>query len=113
MPVRNTTRQDHAQAYYHVYARGAYGQAIFLDRDDFIHFQYLAGRYLSSYKASNRFGRPFPNYHDSLELLSYCLLPNQIHLLVYQKDAGSLAKLMSSLLTSYSRYFNIKYQRQG
>jgi hypothetical protein len=88
-------------------------QAIFRDRDDFIHFLYLAGRYLSSYHARNRFGRPYPNYYDSLELLCYCLWPDYFHFLVYQEEAGALAKFMASLLTSYSRYFNIKYQRTG
>lgn len=46
-------------------------------------------------------------------MLTYCLMRNHFHLLVYQKDKSTLSLFMKSLMISYSRYFNLKYKRSG
>ena len=43
---------------------------------------------------------------------AYCLMPNHYHFLVEEKRTP-IAKLMGRLFTSYSLYFNKKYNRQG
>jgi len=76
-------------------------------------FLTLLQRYLSAEEAHDPYGVPYPNFYNKLELLAYCLMPNHIHLLIYQHQPGAMARFMQSLLTSYSRYFNKKYKRSG
>lgn len=45
-------------------------------------------------------------------IYSYCLMPNHYHFLIEEKKYP-VAKLIGRLFTSYSKYFNNKYQRQG
>jgi putative transposase len=40
-------------------------------------------------------------------------MPNHVHLLLYQRQQGTMTEFMRSLLTSYSMYFNKKYKRSG
>ena len=113
MPSRNTVRLDSPDSYYHVYARGASKQTIFLDPNDFNYFLHLLARYLSRKPAESKTGIVYPHYYDKIELVSYCLMGNHFHLLVYQREKGVLSQFMKSLMTSYSRYFNFKYNRSG
>lgn len=113
MPARNIIRIDEAQSYYHIYARGVDKRSVFLDYQDKDYFTSLFKRYLSKQPQTNANGRVYPNYSHQLELLAYCLMDNHFHLLVYQEDLHSISKLMSSLMTSYSRYFNLRYGRTG
>src|SRR3972149_1117232 len=57
--------------------------------------------------------RKFKTFHKSLELLSYCLMPNHFHLLVKQVAKTSMESFIHSLLLRYSMYFNKKYDRVG
>jgi putative transposase len=113
MPSRNTIRLDAPDSYYHVYARGASKQPIFLESTDYLYFLKLLDRYLSAEQAKSKAGVPYPNYHENIEILAYCLMGNHFHLLVYQHQQGYLSAFMKSLMTSYSRYFNLKYKRSG
>ena len=54
-----------------------------------------------------------PNYAHQIELTAYCLMKNHFHLLVYLHEADGLEKLMRSVMTTYSMYFNRKYHRSG
>ena len=113
MPRRNVIKQDAPDSYQHIYARGHSRHKIFADEHDYIMFLTLLQRYLSAEEAHDPYGVPYPNFYNKLELLTYCLMPNHIHLLVYQHQPRAMAQFMQSLLTSYSRYFNKKYRRSG
>lgn len=113
MPRRNVIRSDGQDVFYHVYARGANKRRIFLDEEDFLKFLQLLERYLSPEDARNRYGLPYPNFYNKVDLLAFCLMPNHFHLLVYQRQVHMLTSLMQSVMTSYSRYFNVKYKRTG
>lgn len=113
MPSKNTVRIDVSESYYHVYARGASKGVVFNGATDFVFFLGLFDRYLSPKQSVSKEGVVYPNYSKDVELLAFCLLPNHFHLLVYQTKEGSLTKLMRSVMTSYSRYFNYKYKRTG
>lgn len=113
MPSRNIRKQDAADSYYHVYARGLNRQKIFREPADFEKFLKLFERYLSLEEIKNTNGISFPNFYNKLELNCFCLMPNHIHLLVFQEQQGAMADFMRSLLTSYSMYFNKKYKRSG
>lgn len=113
MPRRNVIRSDGQDVFYHVYARGANKRRIFLDEEDNLKFLQLLERYLSPEDARNQYGVPYPNFYNKVDLLAYCLMPNHFHLLVYQRQSHMLTSLMQSVMTSYSRYFNLKYKRTG
>lgn len=54
------------------------------------------------------------DYRDKLvEVLSFCIMPNHLHLLVRQLKEGGIIKFMSKLNTGYGGYFNRKYSRKG
>ena len=104
-----------ADSYYHVYARGTNKQPIYLDEADYRFFLSLFKRYLSDSNISTRDNSEseYQKLGDAVEILAYCLMPNHFHLLVYQIDKEGMSRLMHSIMTSYSRYFNKKYKRSG
>lgn len=108
MPGRNIIREDLAENYYHVYARGVNKQQLFLDDADFNHFIAILQRYLSPSDP----GR-YNTLSDITQLMAFCLMSNHFHLLLFQVEPGSMSKLMQRVLTTYSIYFNKKYQRSG
>lgn len=113
MPVRNVSKEQVPESYYHIYTRGTNRQKIFLEAADYKYFLRLFERYLSSKSKTSKTGEPYPRFWGKVELLAYCLMSNHFHLFVYQKEVPFLEKLMRSLMTSYSRYFNLKYKRTG
>ncbi|HSX31752.1 MAG TPA: transposase [Candidatus Saccharimonadales bacterium] len=113
MPSKNILKVDLADSFYHVYARGVSKQAVFQDYEDFTFFLDLLKRYLSPEVILNAVGTPYEKLNDSVELLAYCLMGNHFHLLLYQKQAGGMQRLMRGVMTSYVRYYNHAYGRTG
>jgi len=114
MPQKNTIKEYAPDSYYHIYFRGANKQKLFLEAADYYYFLSLLDRYLSRRKVTSKTGVAYPNYRENIKLLSYCLMANHVHLLIYQaNEAQAIRKLMSSLMTSYSKYFNLKYHCRG
>lgn len=113
MPSRNIIKVNIPDSYYHVYARGTNKQKLFLEAADYKYFLSLFERYLSQKPISDRMGVVYPHFYGRIELLAYCLMQNHFHLLFYQVEVTAMEKLMRSIMTSYSRYFNIKYKRTG
>jgi putative transposase len=113
MPSRNVIKVDVSDSYYHIYARGHGRQAIFREEDDYWVFLNLFKRHLSLEAVNDNYGMPYTHLRGSIELLCYCLMTNHFHLLVYQKDEGAMQRLMRSVMTSYSRYFNKRYDSSG
>lgn len=113
MPSRNTTKLYDAPAYYHVYNRGAGGQAIFPSSDDKRKFLSLIERHSPNTDATiDSAGYNYQKYDT--EILAYCLMGNHFHLLLYQaEDIEAITQLMRSVSTAYSMYFNRKYKRHG
>lgn len=113
MPSRNIIKIDVPHSYYHVYARGHGRQAIFREDEDYRVFLNLFKRHLSIEETTDNYGKPYVHLRGSLELLCYCLMTNHFHLLLYQEDEGAMQRLMRGIMTSYSRYFNKKYDSSG
>lgn len=113
MPSRNVYKTDVEHSYYHVYARGQSRGKIYLDEADYAKFISLFQRYLSEQPQMDSIGVAYPHLYDELELLCFCLMENHFHLLLYQRDEGAMQRFMRSVMTSYSRYFNKKYNRSG
>lgn len=113
MPSRNLEKIYLNEAYYHLYNRGVDKQAIFRDKEDYVVFLNLLKRYLDNEPTKDKKGREYDWLHDEAELLSYCLMPNHYHLLIYQHEPEAMTRLLRRVITSYTTYFNDKYQRVG
>lgn len=65
-------------------------------------------------KKINRDPRLTTDSRDKLvEVLSFCLMPNHLHLLIRQLKEGGISKFMAKLGGGYAGYFNKKYNRRG
>lgn len=113
MPCKNVIKVDIDDCYYHIYARGHNRNPIFRNDYDYRVFINLLKRYLDSEIKYDTSGREYINLHQDLELLSYCLMPNHFHLLIYQINQGTMTRLMRGIMSSYSQYFNKKYKVSG
>lgn len=113
MPSRNIIKIDVGQSYYHVYARGHGRQKIFRDDEDYRVFLNLLKRHLSTEEVADKYGKPYAHLRGQVELLCYCLMESHFHLLLYQEEKGAMSRLMRGVMTSYSGYFNKKYDTSG
>lgn len=84
-------------AFYHVFSRGNDKQNIYRMEADYNKFL------LTLEKLKRKYDH---------KLYGYCLMPNHFHLLIETREIP-ISKIMSSLLTSYTMYFNKKYKRSG
>lgn len=107
-------------SFYHVYNRGTDKRVIFKDIEDYNRFTQLL--YIcNSNKAIDirsvlRSGTPLFEYDRGNQLVSigaYCLMPNHFHLLISPIADTGMSTFMNKLGTSYSMYFNKKYDRSG
>lgn len=104
--------------YYHLYNRGNSKMTIFLDDSDkerFIKLLFLCNGTEHVVFREIPIGRSYGfNRGDALvDIGVYCLMPNHFHLLVREKTDGGITTFMKKLSTSYSMYFNTKYNRSG
>jgi REP element-mobilizing transposase RayT len=107
-------KQYAPESYYHIYSRGSNKQPIFLSEKDYSVFISLFKRYLSPEPEYNINHVTYPSYYGKIELLTFALMPNHFHLLIYQADDERIIeKFMRSLMTSYSKYFNREHRRVG
>lgn len=70
-----------------------------------------------SFKNKIRRGRASSDFIDErkrmVDLLSFCFMPNHIHLLTRQIQGNGITKFMSKIGTGYGGYLNRKYKRDG
>ena len=107
MPRKNTVRFDIENSFYHIYGRGVSRGKIFIDDNDRRYFLSLLEKYLSE-KSDVQV-----SFRDKVKLVSFCLMGNHFHLLMWQTEEHSIMNLMRRILNSYSHYFNTKYDRSG
>jgi len=115
MPAKNVIREFAPDNYYHVYNRGVAKQPVFLDAQDKQKFLHIIERHLDPDNAERREdGQIYRKFDQDLELLSYCLMGNHFHMLIYLVGNGDrLAEFMRSVCTAYTMYFNKRYKRVG
>lgn len=115
MPARNIVKQFESDSYYHIYNRGVAKQRIFVDPTDKRQFISILSRHLD--EANQTFksdGVAYRKFNRELEILSYCLMGNHFHLLVYQlQNPQAITDFMRCVLTAYTMYFNHRYKRVG
>lgn len=83
---------------YHITQRGNNRQKVFFDDQDHLSYLNLLKRYTQKYK---------------LDVWSYCLMPNHVHLLVVPHEEHSLARGIGVTNMTYTQYVNKKYRRVG
>ncbi len=122
MPARNVVKTYLENSYYHIYNRGIEKRTIFLDESDCAVFLFYLKLYLQpkldliqdiNVNPKRKLRFLLSNLSEEVVLVSFCLMPNHIHLLVKQITANGITKLMRRLMTAYVMYFNKKYDRVG
>lgn len=107
--------------FYHVYNRGVDKRVLFQSQADYQRFQsllYLANT-TESINVRNISRQSLDTLYkydkvDSLVAIgAYCLMPNHFHILLTPIADDGVTQFMRKLCTSYSMYFNAKYQRSG
>ena len=106
--------------YYHLFNRGNGKMNIFKDAADYNFFLSRIEEYIYPGRKDRRAPSAGKQRYErkafpvgAFTLVAYCLMPNHYHLLFRQNDSTSLSVLMLGLTTSYSKYFNKKYDRVG
>lgn len=114
--------------FFHIYNRGNSKQEIFLDDEDYSRFVKLLYLYNSEYNI--RFREDIVKKHiDAFDfergnlivyLGAWVLMPNHFHIYITSPKQGlgldemaNITKFMLKVCTSYSKYFNKKYNRTG
>jgi putative transposase len=131
MAAKNSIKQYVDNSFYHLYNRGVEKQVIFRDEQDYRVFlsylkvylepkdthalEMLIGDDNTPWKVKSDALKllRLNNFHDTLSLLSYCLMPNHFHFLIHQTTADTIDRFMNSLGSRYTKYLNNKYRRIG
>lgn len=100
---------DESGRCYYIQINGLYGNSIFRDDTDYQYFLSLLKRFLLKYHHSGQLKQNFETMFERIELIVYCLLTNQIHLLVRQFTDNGARELASRLYDEYSDYYRNKY----
>lgn len=65
-------------------------------------------------KAKNILANPVPSAKEKLVyIIAYCLMPTHLHLILQETQNKGIQIFISTILNSYTRYFNIKHNRKG
>jgi putative transposase len=119
--------------YYHIYNRGYGKQDIFLHENDYARFLFALLCFQSPVVFSHLSRSPFGQLpvltkgrlelskeeveeiirHRFVEMVAFTLMPNHFHAVVKQTSERGIAQHMQRVLNSYTKYFNIKYERTG
>jgi len=97
MLVTRLPRIHYAGAVYHVTARGNNREVIFRDENDKNYYLSLVKKYKEKF---------------SFSLYAYVLMDNHLHLLIEVAN-HTLAQIMQGIQQSYSKSFNLRYDRVG
>lgn len=114
---------------YHIYNRGVEKRTIFTCEDEYRRFIDCSFHYLfSNEKYSNLTNGAITtscvaaaatsrNIEDDfirpVNIIAYCLMPNHFHLLVKQMVDRGISQYIHKISTSFTNYFNLKYDRVG
>ncbi len=109
---------------YHIVIRAIEGLKLFRDKQDYLRmvhdlFVFNDLKPVSSYFRKEKVTGSFPatfarrKREVLVEILTFCLMPNHVHLLVRQIKDGGISAFMKKIGSGYAAYYNQKYKRVG
>lgn len=116
MPYRKVMFEK--EGLYHVFTRSIAGYVIFNCLEDYERMREVLRHYLRlsagsfSHKPKSDEGERIPG-EKLVEIYAYCLMPTHLHLLISSPVENGISQYMNLILKSYSRYFNLRYNRNG
>jgi len=84
--------------FHHISQRGVNGAPIFFEKDDYSTYMAILQAQCERY---------------ALKIYSYCLMPNQIHLLIKPQEKDNLSRGIGETNRQYTRYINQKNDLKG
>jgi len=85
-------------SFFHVMVQGINKEEIFKESKDKDKYLSIINKYKEIY---------------SILILSYCVMKNHTHILIYCESTIQLSTFMKMVNTTYARYYNLKYDRVG
>jgi hypothetical protein len=115
------------EKFYHIFDKGKSDAVVFREKEDYIRalktlafYQFYSpdiklSRLLSmTNESQSEYFEKLKERADRLvEIISFCLVPKSLNLLLLQKKEGGISSFLSQFLNSYTRYFNSKSKRKG
>ncbi len=110
---------------YHVFTKSIAGFRIFRNKRDYERFIEMFKFYrhksvpvkFSEYEElADRdlyYETKIKNLEFLIDIIAYCIMPTHFHLVLKQLLENGITIFLKNLLDSYTRYFNIKYERKG
>lgn len=109
--------------FFHVFNKSIANYGIFNNHENSQRFVEVLDYYNSSQiknkysavkkKGLYKYNNLLLNSNPISKIISYCVMPDHYHLLVKIMVKNSFSKFISDVENSYTRYFNIKYNRKG
>ena len=107
--------------FYHIYNRAVERRMMFPEQRDYTRFfmaLYLFNdATIHDYDLSHINPRGLASYGENrkplVDIVHWSLMPNHFHLLLCQRSDGGITAFMQKVGTSFSMYFNKKYERTG
>ena len=112
--------------YYHVYNRGVGKKILFHSKPDYTRFLFLilyfqspitfpqVGRYVDEFVKHPMLDNMQEIINKrSVEVVSFCIMPNHFHLTLKEEKEGGIALYMQRILNAYAKYYNTKYENSG
>lgn len=110
--------------YYHIYNQGVDKRQIFKDEKDYLKFLrnlrdlnnksfYEERKKVIASQGFKELSSFLAGMEPVVEISSYALIPNHYHFILKQVADGGIPNFMHRLGTSYTNYFNKKYDRSG
>ena len=109
---------------FHVFNKSIANYGIFKDLDNPRRF-IQALDYYNNHNYDKNLGNYLKKHHDYrpqlldfdknsfIKFISYCVMPDHYHLVIKVIKEGIFSKYINDLENSYSRYFNVKFDRKG
>ncbi len=107
--------------YYHIFNRGVDKRKIFSKKGDLQYFldnliilnreERVESRLNEGRRKKEK--QEAKNHKPIVAIVAYALLPNHFHLILKETKKSGISKFMQKLGTSYTMFFNEKYDRSG
>jgi putative transposase len=116
--------------YYHIYNRGVDKREVFSDDRDYVRFLLSIDllndekdglmimwrdyqRCVKNANLNDFLKLNFRKRERLVDIISFCLMSNHYHFVLKQNVEKGIERFLQKLGTSYTKYFNKKYQRNG